>query len=60
MAISEKQRLEIYDKLRDAHKCVYDAWKLHKTELTAVQDNAIDAVSGVLYLAEGVFAQPEP
>lgn len=60
MAITEKQRLEIYDLLRDAHKSVYAAWKLHKSEINSVQENALDAASSVLYLAEGVFAQPEP
>jgi hypothetical protein len=56
MAMTEKQRLEIYDLLRDAHRLVYEAWKLHKDDINSAQDNAIDAVSSVLYLAEGVFA----
>lgn len=59
MAITEKQRLEIYDMLRDAHQYVHQAWKIYKDDITPTQENALDAASSVLYLAEGVFATPE-
>jgi len=54
--ITEKKRLKIYDKLRQAHDLVSDAFREYDN-LDDVDKNALDGVGAVLYMAEGVFAK---
>jgi hypothetical protein len=56
---------EVYNLLREAHKCVHEAQRLLlsqqalETEREDAEQlgNAVDAVSAVLYLAEGEAAR---
>lgn len=49
-----KKNLKIYDKLRQFHK--NDLMELLDiVDLSGAEFNALEALSGVLYLAEGVF-----
>lgn len=54
MALTNKQRLEIYDRLRQLHQ---ETHKIDCSTMDAWEESAIDAVQAVLYLAEGVFAK---
>lgn len=53
---TNRERLDIYDRLREAHKHIQAIQARFKT-LNGFEENAIDAVDSVLYLAEGVFAE---
>jgi hypothetical protein len=56
MAHEELNISEIYSKLRMAHSLVKDVLYMDGFEkLDEGQKNAIESVSGVLYLAEGKF-----
>jgi hypothetical protein len=52
--MTNAERLKIYDQLREAHRYITVLDTAHMEEIDRV---AIDTVSGVLYLAEGHFAQ---
>jgi hypothetical protein len=55
-ALTEKQRLAIYDDLREMHRRLEKIFQRH-IQLSTTDDNALEAVDSVLYLAEGVFAK---
>ncbi len=46
-------KLDVYDKIRQAHSLIKD---IDTLSLNSWEQNAIDAVDSVLYLAEGAFA----
>lgn len=52
--MTDKEKLAIYDQLREMHKYLYE---LDRTKFEGQDHNAIDAVECVLYLAEGHFAR---
>lgn len=52
--LSDKERLEVYDLLREAHKSVKLIWQ-YLERMDDSDESAVDAVDNVLYLAEGYF-----
>ena len=58
-SLSERERLAIYDRLRKAHMEIGAIYADLYKHMDNFQENAVDAVNSVLYLAESVFAKPE-
>ena len=54
--MEKKDPFAIYNALRQFHKQVFD---MLDQDLTNWQKNAIETLSGVLYLVEGVFSKEE-
>jgi len=50
-------RLCVYDELRSAHKIILRCSAKNNSQLTVWEINALEAVSSVMYLAEGVFTK---
>ncbi len=56
--MTEKERLKIYDTLREFHKNKL-LRTMHNPKLSNWEKNALEAIACVLYLAEGVFGSEE-
>jgi len=57
--LTQTQKLAVYEVLRDMHKLLKD-YPVEKYEgMNPTEQNAIDAVHSVLYLAENLFAKIE-
>lgn len=54
-AMKKLSKLQVYDQLRTMHSIL----KNLEDRKDEWEQNALDAVDRVLYLAEGVFARPE-
>lgn len=56
--MSDREKLKVYDKLREAHKSIKQIYC--ESLLDSADDeqaSAVDAVNTVLYLVEGIFAR---
>jgi hypothetical protein len=57
--LTDKESLEVYDLLRNMHEIVRMIYVGYLAQMDDWQENAIDSVEGVLYLAESVFSKQE-
>jgi hypothetical protein len=56
--LSDKEKLKVYDKLREAHKIIDSIYAEELLDsANDIEGNVVDTVRGVLYLAEGEFAR---
>lgn len=57
--LTNKGKLDIYDSLRDMHSIIKSEIYALYPLMSSQEQNAIDGVDSVLYLAESVFAKVE-